>query len=489
MDMSNGKSVLLQRNPAVSVRKMDDDRAVLFNSDNRREKVLNATGLFIWQTWDGLRSTADAARLLGRKCGVADDCGVAADVESFSEVLLSEGYVLPLEKPVRNPGPPQEVSSDRDSPKQFDLSLTGKCNLHCPYCFYANEMEGRRDVPAEQWFRFFEEIKALGVRSLTLSGGEVFVRPDLWELIDAIVDARMRFCFLSNGTLIDAETLERLQEPSRRRRLDDIQISIDGSCAEVHDGIRGAGSFDRSIRALRLLREARIPVAVRTTINRHNVDDIENIAAFLLDDIGLSSFGTNDAMPMGAGCDNQRSITLTARQQLHAMRTCEMLEKRYNGRITATAGPLSKIKSYREMERARLTGEKTGRWRMGYLTACGGVFNKLSVNHDGIITPCNILPGTELGRINRDPIPRVWKEHPALESLRNRRKISMRDVPGCEDCEWAEFCNGSCPGLACEMTGDFNRGNPHDCYRRFLTQISEGDRKEVFIDPSMANDQ
>jgi sulfatase maturation enzyme AslB (radical SAM superfamily) len=44
----------------------------------------------------------------------------------------------------------------------------------------------------------------------------------------------------------------------------------------------------------------------------------------------------------------------------------------------------------------------------------------------------------------------------------------MSEVPGCEDCDWAPYCNGSCPGLAYEMTGDFNRANPHDCYRSFL---------------------
>jgi len=234
---------------------------------------------------------------------------------------------------------------------------------------------------------------------------------------------------------------------------------------------------------LRMLKEAGFPVPSRMTINRHNVDDIENVAALLLDDVGLPSFGTNDAMPMGAGCSNQGRISLTPSQQLQAMRTLEHLESKYNGRVTATAGPLAKIKSYREMERARLTGEKSTRWRMGSLSACGCIFNKLSVNHDGMITPCNILPTTELGHIERDRIPDIWTLHPTLKALRERRDIPMRDVPGCQTCEWVEFCNGSCPGLACEMTGNFNRGNPHDCYRRFLQQISESERHAMFISP------
>jgi radical SAM protein with 4Fe4S-binding SPASM domain len=120
------------------------------------------------------------------------------------------------------------------------------------------------------------------------------------------------------------------------------------------------------------------------------------------------------------------------------------------------------------MEHAKATGELTTRWKMGYLTACGCMYNKLSVHHDGIITPCNILAKLVLGHINQDAITDIWKRHPTLKALKDRRKIPMTDVPGCEDCEWAPYCNGSCPGLAYEMTGDFNRANPHDCYRRFL---------------------
>ena len=91
------------------------------------------------------------------------------------------------------------------------------------------------------------------------------------------------------------------------------------------------------------------------TVNRHNVDDLDNIASLLLEDVGLTGFSTNDAMPMGAGCDNQAGITLLPQQQLQAMKTLIRLEKQYDGRINATAGPLAKWKSYGEMEHARAT--------------------------------------------------------------------------------------------------------------------------------------
>jgi radical SAM protein with 4Fe4S-binding SPASM domain len=107
---------------------------------------------------------------------------------------------------------------------------------------------------------------------------------------------------------------------------------------------------------------------------------------------------------------------------------------------------------------------------MGYLSSCGGVFSKLDVLHDGSIVPCHMLYGLILGNIATDSVAEIWHTHPTLKALRERRNIPIQEVPGCEDCEWAVYCSGGCPGLAYQMTSDFNRANPEDCYRRFLME-------------------
>jgi len=355
-------------------------------------------------------------------------------------------------------------------PTSVEIAITGRCNLRCQYCFYADEMAALDDLPTEQWQAFFKELGRLAVQRVTLTGGEVFTRPDFFELVDGVIANRMRYSILTNGTLIDENVMAQFQVGKRRLRLSSIQVSIDGSRAEIHDRSR-PGSFDRAVRGLRLLKEAGFPVTVRTTINQHNFRDLENIAALLLDDIGLPSFSTNEAMPMGAGCNNQGDITLTSAEKLEAMRTMKRLLERYDGRLQATAGPQAKLKMYAEMEHARRTGEKTTRWQMGYLTACGCIFSKLDILHDGTIVPCHILHDLHLGHVATDSLQEIWDTHPILKAMRERRSIPMQQVPGCQDCEWAPYCNGSCPGLAYELTGDLNRANPEDCYRKFLQEM------------------
>ncbi len=468
--MNHHSDIFYIPNPDVSTQLIGDEEAVLYQPDIGQEKFLNSTGRFIWERLDGSLSVKELTDRVCEGFASAPLDQVLGDVESFLTELTREGFAGAQKGGLPTSEHKTDYPDINDAPKSLDISLTGKCNLHCEYCFYAEEMESRPDLPLEQWQTFFKELGQLAVRDVCLSGGEVFVRPDLWDLIDGVVANRMRYSILTNGTLFAVKSIKEFEMGKRRTRLNSIQVSIDGSCPEVHDKSRGKGSFKRAIRGLRLLKDAGFPVTSRVTVNRYNVDDLENIASLLLEDVGLNGFGTNDAMPMGAGCSNQASIALLVGQQVTAMESLARLTEKYDGRVQASAGPLAKWRSYREMEHAKATGEKTARWQMGYLTSCGCMFNKLAVHHDGLITPCNILAKLEMGRINRDSLKEIWKTHPTLQALKDRRQIPMDQVPGCEDCEWTPFCNGSCPGLAYEMTGDFNRANPHDCYRHFLEE-------------------
>ncbi len=343
--------------------------------------------------------------------------------------------------------PPDSADSPEQRlslPTSVEIALTGRCNLHCEYCFYADEMVALRDLSTEQWLAFFEELGRLAVRRVTLTGGEVFTRKDFFELLDGVVANRMRYAILTNGTLIDEKVLNQFEVGKRRLRMDSIQVSIDGSRAEIHNLSR-PNSFDRSLLGLRLLKEAGFPVTVRTTINRHNLHDLDNVAQLLLEDVGLPSFTTNEAMPMGAGCDNQGDITLTPAEKLEAMRILQRLMERYPGRLSANAGPQAKLGMYADMELGRQTGEKTTRWQMGYLTACGCIYSKLDVLHDGTIVPCHVLHQLNLGHIETDSFEEIWHTHPILQSLRARRDIPLQEVAGCMGCEWAELLQRQLP--------------------------------------------
>jgi len=253
------------------------DNAILYNPSTNQKKTINPTAFFIWKRLDGIHTIDDISKSIMEHFESAPHGEIFQDVCDFLSELYDQKYIEQSDNRsvIELQG---EYPNIHDRPGEFDISLTGKCNLHCDYCFYAKEMKTRSDLPKEEWFTFFDELGSLAVRNLTLSGGEIFVRTDLWELIDHLIYNRMRYSILTNGTLITKKTLSFFEKGKRRQRLNSIQVSIDGSCPEIHDKSRGNGSFKRAIRGLRLLKEAGFPVTCRVTVNRFNVDDLENIA-------------------------------------------------------------------------------------------------------------------------------------------------------------------------------------------------------------------
>jgi SynChlorMet cassette radical SAM/SPASM protein ScmE len=321
-----------------------------------------------------------------------------------------------------------------------------------------------QDLSKEEWLQFFAELNRCAVMEVTLQGGEPFYREDLKELIQGIVRNRMRFSILSNGTLITDEMARFLASTGR---CDNVQVSIDGSVPVTHDAFRGEGNFLRAIGGIKALQRYGLPVSVRVTIHRQNVRDLEGVAKLLLDEIGLSGFSTNSASHMGLCRSNAEQVQLTVEERSFAMETLLKLTKKYNGRISAAAGPLAQGNAWLEMEKARRE-EKGPIQERGYLTGCGGPMSSMAVRADGVMVPCIQLSHMALGRINRDDLQDVWQRHPELKRLRERRKISLIDFEFCQGCRYINYCTGSCPALAYTNFGDENHPSPDACVKRFL---------------------
>lgn len=353
------------------------------------------------------------------------------------------------------------------SPRSLSLEITSRCNLRCRYCyFFNNPVVEYRDLSTAEWLTFFDELGSLGVMKVTLAGGEPFIREDLPELVKGLVRNKMRFSLLSNGSLITDEIAAFIAGTGR---CEYVQVSVDGSCAEVHDSCRGKGAFEGAIRGIRILQRHGIFVAVRVTIHRGNVHDLENTARFLLEELGLPDFGTNAAGYLGTCCVNADTVMLNLEERKVAMETLVRLAAKYNGRITANAGPLADGPMWRRMEEARAQG-KPAFPNGGRLTACGCTNNKISVRADGVIVPCNMLAHIELGRINRDPLAEIWRNSPALNQIRNRPAIPLTKFEFCAGCEYIPYCTGNCPGLAYTLTGLVDHPSPDACLRRFLQE-------------------
>jgi MoaA/NifB/PqqE/SkfB family radical SAM enzyme len=149
-------------------------------------------------------------------------------------------------------------------PDAMLMSPTMRCNLHCYGC-YAAEYSIEEDLPFEVMDRLVRECKEMGIHLVIMTGGEPFLRKDLFDLFEKHGDTT--FQIYTNGTLIDEKMVERFVE------LGNVvpAISLEGLKEET-DGRRGKGQFDRVSKVMDWLRNAGIFFAVSTTHTSQNTD-------------------------------------------------------------------------------------------------------------------------------------------------------------------------------------------------------------------------
>ena len=148
--------------------------------------------------------------------------------------------------------------------ERMDIALSEYCNLTCQMC--------RR--PSEALFmdpdvckRAIDEAALVGVATVSFSGGEPFVHPQFLEILEHAFGVGIDVQLVSNGTLIGEKHLELLSS------LDCLTISIDGTEA-AHDHIRQReGTYQRSLKTLRMLTEkSEIQWGTNTVMQRDNHD-------------------------------------------------------------------------------------------------------------------------------------------------------------------------------------------------------------------------
>lgn len=152
--------------------------------------------------------------------------------------------------------------------------LTCGCNLKCRMCYtdcFNAPDRIRKELTTEEVFRILGQLEEAGVVELTLTGGEVFSRPDFMEIYEAAHRAGFFITLFTNGTMITEKVADRWALLRPRR----VEISLHGVSAPVFDGVTQVpGSLGRCLQGIQLLMARKIPLVLKTvglTLNREEI--------------------------------------------------------------------------------------------------------------------------------------------------------------------------------------------------------------------------
>lgn len=324
-------------------------------------------------------------------------------------------------------------------PHSIRILLTNRCNLHCKFCFIdASNKANKKELNTTEWLKFFERLKELRIFNVSLSGGEIFLRNDLFVLLKRLQENRMhRITLLSNGTLITKEIANQLSQIN----IKNISISIDG-LEEKHNQLRGRGTFQKTIKAISCLINAGIKSWVSFTPMRSNYKDLGPLIDFLAP-LGVSVIYVNTLSPEGRCFNIYKNIVLEYPQQVkEVLDVIEEKKKKYPDlKIKSGLGFYYHLpQSYKYFQQNPQKKYKIKHLKDG----CGAAATSCTITPTGDVIPCEGFSMFIGGNIRKRDLLDIFNNSKNFKMIRELSKISMDQVPYCKDCKYIFLCDGGC---------------------------------------------
>lgn len=311
--------------------------------------------------------------------------------------------------------------------------ITERCNLRCAHCYQEHysgdelpypvllEVLGQYRSLLEGWSRGPAGSQVRG--HITVTGGEPFLREDFFDLLQTLSANATLFTFaiLTNGTLIDAHVARRLRSLAPAF----VQVSIEGT-RPTHDGIRGAGNFDRTVEAIRYLTEQRIRTFISFSAHRGNFREFPEVCR-IGRELAVARIWADRIIPCGSGKSLQDQVLRPeeTRELFQIMKKACRETNRHGRGSTRVA-----------MHRALQFLVAGGR---PYRCTAGD--SLITVLPNGDVYPCRRMP-IRVGNLLETSLADLYYGSELLLALRDRQRMPA----ACKPCHFAQFCRG---GLRC----------------------------------------
>jgi radical SAM protein with 4Fe4S-binding SPASM domain len=311
-----------------------------------------------------------------------------------------------------------ELTLARGIPLSVHVDLTMRCNERCVHCYRV--IEDRAELTTAEVKALLGDLARAGTLYLTFSGGEVFLRSDLFELIAEAKRLRFDLRLKSNALLITEERAGRLRELGVRQ----VDVSIYSVDAAVHDAVtKIPGSLARSLAAIERLRAAGVGVKINCPLMRATVGGYRDVRA-LAERLGVAC-GIDPMITARNDGDASTVRLRIGRADLQGvLRDRTLYPEPWPTAVPPVRPDLDDV-------------------------ACGAGHNACYVSAYGDVMPCVAMP-LACGNIRETPFAEIWS---ASRGMLQVRSIRVRDLHACAGCEAAVFCT-RCPGQALVEDGD-----------------------------------
>jgi radical SAM protein with 4Fe4S-binding SPASM domain len=386
---------------------------------------VNDSGAEILKLCDGKHTLSEIQDLICKKYEVPNNKKVKEEISQF----LSAAGLLEFVSDAKFDRPEYKGRSSVIAPRKLDelwLYYTMACNLRCKHCLVNAGKGLKKELTTEEFKKVVDEGIKLGVKRFYITGGEPFIKEGIFDLMKYITKTKRReLIVLTNATLFDDRKIAALRKLVSPKLL--LQVSLEGPNAEIHDKLRGKGSFDKAVEGIKKLISIGITPIVSTAISKLNEKDIARTSRFL-SKLGIQEHNVLWMHAKGRGANNLDDLYVPSENIARAMKK---LKKEYKEQEVI----FDNVESLKVRVR-------TKRGRKNDL--CNNCYEKICVNSDGHVYPCASLNGDrnfDAGSVRKESLKDIWLNSKVMEKGRDN---SVQNKPECRDCYLEYFCGGGC---------------------------------------------
>ena len=340
------------------------------------------------------------------------------------------------------------VKDKRYIPQRLLLQwhITGRCNLNCTHCYQDSEKCGELDFNKLTYIlQQYKELLTLWRKQsgqhigghITVTGGEPFVRNDFIDLLNlfAINNKYFTFAILTNGTHIDKKMATKLSQLNPRF----VQVSVEGT-EKTHDQIRGEGSYQRTISAIKHLVKAGVKTIISFTAHRQNYNEFNDVAQ-LGRKLKVDRVWSDRLIPSGNGSD-LKDFLLTPAETKSFFNIMKKAQRKSFFNLFNT----TEISMHRALQFLVSGG------RPYHCTAGDSL---ITVQPNGDLYPCRRMP-ISVGNLLETDLLELYYKSELFQKLRHKESVSS----GCEECQFSQVCRGGLKCLSHAITGNPFNADP-----------------------------
>jgi radical SAM protein with 4Fe4S-binding SPASM domain len=336
--------------------------------------------------------------------------------------------------------------------------ITMGCNMRCGHCGSSCHDPLPDELTTEEALGVIDQMKVLGLKWITLSGGEPLTRKD-WPLLAGHLNS----CgiipnIITNGWLLTEEMVRTAQANG----VQTISISLDG-VRKTHDTIRKKGAFDHVIEAFKILRRCNNVSAANTTVTNMNIDELDAIKSILIEN-NVDLWQLQIGLPMGNLSDKKDLVVgPDAVERLIDYSYATALE----GRIKVF--PADCLGYYTGKE-AFVRQASSGTNVPVIWQGCNAGKRSFGLLHNGDVTGCTSIRNKEFieGNIRSRSLVAIWNDPDSFKWARDMKKTNLKG--SCAECSYGSACLGGCPNTRLTLNGDINSENIYCVYNQSMAE-------------------